>query len=363
MADIKLVKADILYDDSLELLRNIISSINKSFNVENIKSVDALKIQFPFETIDTLALNINKYIEYPYDGNDANFINGLIWIYLESNQKFIQNIELFNRIYNDFEKKHGGINPLCSLEYDDDFEKMIIEMTEFKSIHEYRDAFYDAFGIDLIEYFDIIINPELKHQRSYPHYILKNISTKFYPYKSKKIAYNLHTEKPIHKLIKLYTCYMEISPFSEVNDIKKSAMNHLSKMKKDVQALNPLFDLYYENEENTQTSISNKFKSVQKSKDAFKRAFIVLNIIKLHNLEDEFDKAVRLFNFYMLQKYYDQIYIGESNLLQKLQEVDGFEKIEGAMKIHDDIPLNVILDGPPKENIKKIVKLLLQELP
>ena len=65
----------------------------------------------------------------------------------------------------------------------------------------------------------------------------------------------------------------------------------------------------------------------------------------------------------MLKKYYDQIYIGETNLLQKLQEVDGFKNIEGEMKIYGDIPLNVIVDGKSKENIKRLVKLLLQELP
>ena len=90
---------------------------------------------------------------------------------------------------------------------------------------------------------------------------------------------------------------------------------------------------------------------------------MVLNIVKFHNLEDELDKAIRLFNFYMLKKYYDQIYIGETNLLQKLQEVDGFKNIEGEMKIYGDIPLNVIVDGKSKENIKRLVKLLLQELP
>lgn len=357
----KLVKADTLYNDNLEWFKNVILSINKLFNVENIKSVYALKIQFPLETIDTSTLDINKYIEYSHDENDANFINGLVWIYLESNQKFIHNIERFNKLYSDFEKKHGGINPLYSLEYDDNFKKFIVEKTEFKSIHEYRDSFYDDFGIDIVEYFDVSINP-VKHQRSYKHYILKNISSKFYPYKSKKITYGLYTEKPVHKLIKLYTCYMEISPFSEANDIKKSAMNHLSKMKKDVEELNPLFDLYYENEENAQTNISNTFKKVKSSKDTFKRAFIVFSIVKLHHLEDELDKAFRLFNFYMLKKYYAKIYIGETNLLQKLQEVDGFKNIKGEMKIYN-VPLNVISDGITKENIRILVKLLLQELP
>ena len=59
----KLVKADTLYDDNLEWLKNVILSINKSFNVKNIKSVYALKIQFTLETIDTSTLDINKYIE------------------------------------------------------------------------------------------------------------------------------------------------------------------------------------------------------------------------------------------------------------------------------------------------------------
>lgn len=373
MADNKLVKGDKLFNDELQLFKNIIAPLDDKLYIKNIKSICSIEFKFPIESLTENTYIINeKYINYSHNDNDLEFLNGLIWTYLESNNKFIKQIKIFTKLCNDYKKFHSSIDPLYSLEFDKDFEKFLIEKTSSSSnnkintFEDYRDLFYDKFGIDIVEYYNIYLNDHPRiDQRGEIHKIniLKNISSKFYPYKSKKIQYNIETKQPIHRFIKRYTSYLEISPFVNDKTISSTAKDYLKLIKNHVKGLDHIFRLYYEFEENEQYNTANSFKSIKSSVDSFKKAFLVLEIIRHYQLENEIDKAIRYFNFFILQKYIHEIYIDESNLFEMLEIEDEFENIEGEIKLSNKVPMTPVQDGTTKENIRKIIKILLQELP
>lgn len=372
--DNKCVKSDNLLNDRLELFKNLIAPLNKNFIIDNIKSLGSVKFSFPIESIidDQFEIN-NKYIEYTYANDDLNFINDLVWIYLESNEIFKKQIKIFENLCKNYEKNNNSINPLYSIEYDSDFEKFIIEKVnknskniDINSFEEYRDLFYDKFGIDIVDYYNICINthPTLDEiGETYKYNILKSIDSTFYPYKSRKIHSNSITKQPIHRFIKRYTTYIELSPFVNILSTKKIAKEYLDTMKAHIKELDCTFKIYYENVEDEKKSISNAFNKVSTSEERFKKAFMVFEIIRYYKLEDQIDKAFRLFNFYLLKKFNNLIFIAQENLADMLEFKDEYINIEGAITLSSEAPITPIQDGKTKENIRKIVKVLLYELP
>lgn len=373
MAENKLIEKNTLNNSDTRLFKNIIAPLSDKIYIDNIKSISCIKFSFPIESItkNTYLLN-EEYINYSHNGNDLEFLNGIIWIYLKSNDKFIKQINIFKRICKEYEKTHSYIDPLYSLELDEDFEKFLLKKissnsnNKINSFEDYRDLFYDKFGIDIVEYYNIYLNKNPKiNQRGeiYKINLLKNISSKFYPYKSKKIQYNIETKQPTHRFIKRYTSYFEISPFINDKTFTSEAKDCLKLMKHHIAGLEDIFKLYYEFEENKKYSTSNSFKSVKSSVNRFKKALLIIEIIRHYKLENKIDKAIRFFNFLILKHYVKEIYLDDSNLYEMLEVKDEFENIEGNISLSDKVSITPIQNGTVKENIRKIIKILLQELP
>jgi len=284
---------------------------------------------------------------------------------LNSNEQFIKHSTHFKNLCNNFIKEHGYFDPLYSLDHDSEFNNYVISKLKLTSFEEYRDVFYDKFGIDLVEYYEKIIDTKhnaIKQEQSYKVSILKHVSMNYYPYKSNSIIHNINITKPVHKFIKLYSSYIEISPFlgaSENIDILKYNLKNLKNNLKDISNI---FDLFYEHESDNKEDISNALPGIKQGQDILKKSFILVEIIKSHNLKDDIEKAIRLYNFYILKKYNMHICIEEDNLSDMLNDINGISTIYGTLKLNHKATVTLITDGNSRTDIKKFTKILLQNL-
>ena len=107
-----------LQSKDLHLFKKLCSSLDINYKLENINKLEYVKIPFYVDIVDNAKYIINnKYFDCVYEDNSLNFLNNLLWIYLQSNQRFIKHSSNFKNICNNFVKKYGDFDPLYSINH------------------------------------------------------------------------------------------------------------------------------------------------------------------------------------------------------------------------------------------------------
>lgn len=350
---------DLQYKD-LHLFKKLCISLDIEFKLDNIEKLDYVKIPFYLDIVEDAVYEIdNKFIHCKYEDSGLEFLNNLFWIYLESDIQFVKQIKVFNNLCKNF-TKNDYFDPLYPIEQDDGFNNYVIKKLNLSSFGEYRDKFYDKFGIDLVEYYEKIIRKEHDNIRNkYQYSILKNIALNFYPYKDRKILHEISLNKPTHKFIKLYSSYIEISPFLKVNETIDLLKVKLTDIQENLKFISKVFTLFYVNENEKKEEITGSLPGINKGQDILRKSFILIEIIRYHNLKDDIEKAIRLYNFYILKKYNKLICINEDSLYDMLNN-SNINNIYGTLKLNKEAEITVIVDGKTRNDIKKFTNILLQ---
>lgn len=376
-------------NNNINELKTLLHSINPSFNTEKLDEISMLsfEINIPLETINNTNFEIeDKYINYN-EGKDLDFLNDLIWIYLLSQENFVKRLNEFYSLYNQV-----ALDDIIVLNFEDEIEfiNLILKKTNSPTFEHYRDKFYDDFGIDIVEYYNKVLNPiiDIHNNKVFSFKMLKNTETTFYPYKNiyQKTHYDITTSKPTHRLIKRYTSYIEVSSFLNDSTLEKLIKNIKENMKLNISDLTGMFEDYHiedeDQEEILEFNTSKAFASINQSHNKFKTAMIIYEIMKFHNIIENLDinKGIRLFNFYLLKKYYNQIEITETdpnskkpkdksklksaNLKFSLNSISDTNIINDGVELtlSKEVPLLLLIENADTtKNIKIIVKLFIQE--
>jgi len=366
----KIEKGDTLY--KLEKFKNLISHISDKFYSENIKSINGITFEFPVEIPKNTNYSLNQlYLELDFNviNDDLKYLNKLFWIYISSDKKFIKQVTLFKKILKKYNRCIGDINPLYSIEYDEDFQKFLVKKLtksskgKIESFENYRDLFYDKFGIDIVEYYDKYLDPypfRKKQEEAYKANLKRNTLMKFYPYKREQFQFNIEMAEPVHRFIKRFIVSIEISPFDTnktINRLIKSIQILINSNITDLESLNK----DYKKKEWDKYTYQETFKQISSGKDILKKAFLVFEIQQF--FRKTFDESVRYYNFFLLKHYYDEIYLDESNLLEMLEVEDEFTNVQGSLTLSDNTALSFIfLQGDSYKHIKKSVEVLSKEL-
>ena len=380
---VKILGRELYTKENIEELLTLLKSIDASLDTQSLLNSPEIycNVKFPIETKVNTNYRINKeFLNFSDDMTDLEFFNELIWIHISSQSDFKKQIKQFNNIYDEMCKDEFIINFNNNVE----FLKVLAEKTNASSFEEYRDNFYDDFGIDIIEYYYKVIfnfkddedednNDEEKDKDKDTRIafkMLKNTDKKFYPYKLNQIIhYDFTTTHPIHKLIKKYTSYVEVYPYVKDEFLNELIQKAKKNMKTNFENLTNLYGIFHHIElDETPHKYINKeqlLTFVEKNKNRLKKAIIIYDIMKYHNMLDykSINTGIRLFNFYLMKEYSSSICVkNEDNKIITLQDYLNnpiYESVE--IILNTDVELNLIKKNAILTKIKMLVKFFIQE--
>lgn len=398
-------KIDSFQNDKIEFVKKVLTSINKKFKVDNILGIAEISFNFDFEIPQNDTFKFpNDIILYTLskDANLLEIVNNIIWLYLCHKEDFNEKLKQFNHFIQIVEahEEYEYLSPLHDqiILLDRLISKSDCEENNFE---EFQIRFYNQYGIDLKEYLDkkpihdeiILDDPtdeqstntkrspktiyKENHINSNKNKILRNITNlnEFSP-ESRKITFDIMSSKAIHKFIKSYSSFIEINPllgkdelhilieqyyqvYSEFNDILKSfdvevmsseydGINTNRNEDKNYYKTNPTYDMKF--------CAPASVRGIQ----VIKKSMIIVMIMEHYQI-DNFETAIRYFNYHLVKEHYHSIQLNGTSLLELLND-DEYDRLAGIISLKNENNFNLIKDGPSKQSITKLSKLLKQSL-
>lgn len=338
----------------------------------NILEIPNIAQQYPLEIfhyIDKLKYKKGKARKEYVAQENINYINNLFWIVLNFNRNFKMQLNQFKQAIKDnkrFTHKYDiGIDDLFSLEHDNEYIKAIEKTLNIDSFSRYRDDFYDNFGIDLVEYYNMYFTTE-ENLSVFKSKAMVLKSKKYrYPYKH-HLFIPFKMDKPTHKFIKTQMISLEIPPYLEDSDLHSYVTNNYKKHLKHEYAniLKEFPD--YEEQEIKQKAMLIK-KAGKRNHKILKKTFIVLYILDLLGKKSQhikkIEQAMRLYNYYLLKTYVDCITIHDKEIEEPLYLSDLLKDKTIMNKyiyldFNKKVPFSFIQNSE-REKIKKFIRLLL----
>lgn len=376
--------------NKIDVVKTIITSINKEFKVENITIGD---ISFDFN----IELPQNDNFEFPNDmatyqpakeANALEILNEIIWLYLFHKQDFCTKLEQFDHfiLIAQTHKEYVCLYPAYHKIHIELLDNIISKSDcEGNNFEEYQKLFYSQYGIDLKEYLDrkpiheeaIFDEPteekpteEMKDpQTIYKEYqihvnkykMLRNIIHLNNTHNNNKITFNINASKPIHKLIKSYSSYIEINPLMTRQEVQKLVKQYYQICSESTELLKA-FDKEAASTGYTKPTYALKSTAPSsKSGIVIIKSSIIIVMIMEHFQIDHIETAVRYFNYYWVKENYQSIQLDGKSLLNILNN-HKCNHLIGTISLKKEKDLNLIKSGPTKRSIIKLVKLLKQSL-
>ena len=197
--------------------------------------------------------------------------------------------------------------------------------------------------------------------------ILKNITgLNQMGVEKEKTIFHISTSKPIHKLIKSYSSYIEINPLMTQNELKNLIQNYY-KIYSELQEILELWntgtsswengeetkkDIYYDIKSHAPTTISG-IQIIQKS--------MIIYMIMEHYQLDNLITAVRYFNYYWVKANYQSVQIDTKSLLETLNNGENND-FEGIISLKKLDKFNFNESSQTKDSIASLVNFLKQAL-
>lgn len=403
MADINhgkiIVKeTDIYQNKDIEIAKKIITSINKDFKVESILGIRKISFNFDIEIPQNDTFKFPNDIVLYTPSKDANLlevVNNIIWLYLCHKEDFNEKLKQFEKFIQMAEEHEGYLflYPAYHKIHVGLLDKIIAKSDcEGNNFEEFQTLFYSQYGIDLKEYLDkkpiheeVILDdsadkepnnnkrsPETiykeNHINSNKNKILANITRldEFHP-ENRKITFNIASSQPIHKFIKSYSGYIEINPLlkkEELHALIKQYHQVYNEFKEmltnfDVEVVSPENDKI-DYKTNPTRDITSDAPTTLKGVQAFQKSMIIL-IIMEHYQIDNFETAIRYFNYHLVQENYQSLQLNDDSLLDLLNN-DEYDNLRGRITLKKENKFNPIKNGTTKQSIINLSKLLKQSL-
>jgi hypothetical protein len=378
-ANIIVKKTNVYLEKKSQDVKKIISSINKNFNIENL-TIGIISFDFNIEIPHNDDFKFPSNIANYNPSDDANalvMLNEVIWLYLSYKKNFHEKLKQFNHFIQMAEahKEYVLLYPAYHEIHIELLNEIISKSDcEENNFEEYQTLFYSQYGIDLKEYLDKkIFHEESDFQKTYQEYqiytnkykMLRNI-THLDNTNNKKIIFNINSSKPIHKLIKSYSSYIEINPLmtrKEVQNLVKqyyqicSEATELLKLfdkearsseYNDIDTNHPTYDL----KSNTPSSKSGEI--------IIKKSMIIAMIMEHYQIDDT-ETAIRYFNYYWMKENYQSLQFESKPLFDILND-NKCSHLTGIITLRKNNKFNTIESGPTKRSIIKLIKLLKHSL-
>jgi len=389
-------KIDTFQSDKIEFIKKVLTSINKKFKVDNILGIAEISFNFDFE------IPQNDTFKFPNDiilytpSKDANLleiVNNIIWLYLCHKEDFNEKLKQFNHFVQIAEahEEYEYLSPLHDqiILLDRLISKSDCEENNFE---EFQIRFYNQYGIDLKEYLDkkpihdeiILDDPtdeqstntkrspktiyKENHINSNKNKMLANITRpgKFNP-KDRKITFDIITSQPIHKFIKSSSSYIEINPLLSKKELD-ALVDQYYEIYNEFQEILINFDIEVVSTEdnkfpykiNPTYDIKSDAPTTFKGIDALKKSMIIL-IIMEHYQIDNFETAIRYFNYHLMKENYRSIQFEDNSLFDFLNS-DEYYGIDGKISLKNQNNINPINSGTSQQSYIKLSKFLKQSL-
>jgi hypothetical protein len=391
-------KIDTFQNDKIEFVKKVLTSINKKFKVDNILGIAEISFNFDFEIPQNDTFKFPNDIALYTPSKDANLlevVNNLIWLYLCHKEDFNKKLKQFDKFIQTAEAQEGYLflYPAYHKIHMGILDKIIAKSDcEGNNFEEFQTLFYSQYGIDLKEYLDkkptheeVILDDPTDEQsnntkrspetiykenqiNSNKNKILANITRpdEFNP-ENRKITFNITTSQPIHKFIKLFSSYIEINPllnkeelhalldqyYGIYNEFQEMLIDFNTEVvstedNKFLYKINPTYDI--------KSDAPTTFKGVE----AFKKSMIILMIMEYYQI-DNFETAIRYFNYYLMKENYQSIQFEDSSLFDFLNS-DEYDRIDGKISLKNQNNINPINSGKSKQSYIKLSKFLKQYL-
>jgi hypothetical protein len=148
----------IIDNRKLEEVKNLLTSINENFKVDNISSIDYIVFDFDIETPQQNNFDFPNDIATYTASADASVLeifNNIIWLYLNSKEDFKKKLKQFDDLIQqsqDDEEKDEKYDHLFSIvDQIEILDKIILDGDCIeKNFREFHNNFYAQYVIDLI---------------------------------------------------------------------------------------------------------------------------------------------------------------------------------------------------------------------
>jgi len=273
------------------------------------------------------------WIDLKNEDNIIEYLNNLIWGYLKSINVFNKRLNEFLACCEEFKLDNPILN--IPIEYNPTFNNIILEKF-YQKFENFRDDFYGSYGIDLVDCYNMIL---LKQSHvNYPPYrykLLRQFDKNYYPYKENNLLLTLQTTKPLHKIISMHSVNMEFAIFENTTKLMQRLKSRKQDLIQDLIDKNQYFSEMIQtyNEITNKEMSFNRLEKMKKSESKLKQAFIVFEIMKVHNIRN-YAKATRVYNYFVLKRFpKDSLELSGSDTIKILNKGNTYQEVHSLIKL------------------------------
>ncbi len=370
----------------VKAFKKILSEISNKFVIDNIVDIYDVTFDFEMEIPEDksykLPRNIINYKSKDED-NLLEIFNEILWLYYQNNKNFKEDFEYFRNIVDEL-KSHSQFElteDLFSVEHIKIFNQIAIENKNKKNFEEFIKNFYVNYGFDLREYFKTVVysNKNVYYSKQLDtnkNKLLNNITNLAnYSINSRDIVSNLYSSKPMHKLLKAHSIFIEINPLLPKNKLIKildDNYNIYNKFKEIFEYFELESDSEYDESGIINSDSSSKY-SMKENNDIksntptsiqgveiIQKSIIIHSIMKYYELND-IHTAIRYFNYFIIRNNVKSLFIDNQSLIHVLKQ-EKYELLEGKIYFKKPKSINILQKGKTKIDIINLTKLLNQYL-